>query len=197
MSFKLSFTSQENHWSVSPPFSHDTIWPVKVISLWTKLFQFGSRKWKPTTLTDLYLNIRTTRQNICPFVCSRPWTTFDKSLVENQCLDTRVVFVCVQIKKETQNWGLTVPGISWWLCGSVCAITPVLLRITQLDLCAKGLWLLRRSVPQHWIITELAACSALRRSQMSTTSVQTGLKKRSGPSVAIVAEGREGQVKWG
>lgn len=115
-------TERVNHWSVLPPFSHDTIWPAKVISLWTKLFQFGSRE-KPTTLTDLYLNIRTTRQNICPFVCSCPWTTSPffpppyKRLAENQCLDTRVVFVCALIKKETQKWGLTVPGISW--CVSV------------------------------------------------------------------------------
>lgn len=75
----------------------------------------------------------------------------------------------------------------------------MLLWITQLDLCAKGLWLLQRSVPQHWIITELAECSALRRSQMSTTSVQTGIKKKrkNWAKCAIVAEGREGKGRQG
>lgn len=78
----------------------------------------------------------------------------------------------------------------------VCTITPVLLRITQLDLFAKGLWLLQRSVPQPWIITELAECSALRRSQMSTTSVQTGIKKKKLPQMwdCSRGKGRPGQM---
>lgn len=57
----------------------------------------------------------------------------------------------------------------------MCAITFVL-QIMQLDLCAKGIWLLKCSLPQHWIITELPKCSALRHSQMSTTSKQAGIK---------------------
>ena len=57
----------------------------------------------------------------------------------------------------------------------VCAITLVL-HIMQLDRCAKGIWLLKCSLPQHWFITELPKCSALQHSQMSTTSEQTGIK---------------------
>lgn len=75
--FQTQFYSQHNHRRVSSPFSLMT-----QFDLW-KLFRFEpncsslglASKKKPTTLTDLYLNIRPTRQNICPFVSSRLWTT--------------------------------------------------------------------------------------------------------------------------
>lgn len=69
-------------------------------------------------------------------------------------------------ERERQTFGASA---------GACAIIPVL-QIMQLDLCAKGIWLLKCSLPQHWIITELTKCSALQHSQMSTTSEQTCIK---------------------
>lgn len=56
------------------------------------------------------------------------------SVMNNQHLDTGLVFVCVKIKKERNEAHCAEHQL-------VCAITPVL-QIMQLDLCAKGLWLL-------------------------------------------------------
>lgn len=110
---------------------------------------------------------------------------------------TRGSSLCVRPDKEADRETRPPSAEHQLVC--VRAITPVLLRITQLDLCAKGLWLLQRSVPQHWIITELAECSALPRSQMSTTSVQTGINKKELPQMCDCGrgKGRAGRVKWG